>query len=288
MNQRFSANRGRTRNSVGGRRRQRRNNRNNNRINLGRGRFKNTGTPVNQINSRPNFLPTQITSNSLGFPDEMNVTLAYFNDLQLQSSVGEQQMIYEGNNPWDPDPQLGGVSADQYQVFMSVYRYCRVYSSTIEVNYNIINSDGFQCVVAPLAENDSIAYEMLASIPRSKTGRMVSVYGPSSSRIVNSASTASLYGTQNLDYDLSNQFSLINTGSSVATEPVRKWYWHVAFQNNASQNSLNGTAKVRIFYKCHFYGRKYQPNLSTVTSDGTTSIPILSAGNSTVEINDPI
>lgn len=215
-------------------------------------------------------------------------TLCYTNDVQLQSSIGEQQMIYEGNNPWDPDPQLGGRSADQYQVLSQVYKYCRVYGSAIEVNYSTINLDAFQCVVAPKAENSSVSYEMLMCMPRAKSGRIVQAGGFSSSRILNDANTASLYGIPDLDYDVSNQFSLVNAEQSTSvTEPTRKWYWHVAFQNLASQSALNGAAKVRIFYRCHFYGRKFQSVLDTVANDGDEEIPVLAPSGSETSINDP-
>lgn len=250
--------------------------------------FKNVGSTISRrVNTFHNRQPTKACmSNALGFPDELDVTLAYSNSLQLQSAVGEQQMIYEGNNPWDPDPQLGGRSADQYSIFKQVYRYCRVYGSSIEVNYNIINQEGFQCTVAPLAENDPISYEMLMVLPRSKTGRLVNAAGITSSRIVNDANTAGLFGINNLDWDVSNSFSLENTGSS-AIEPARKWYWHVAFQTNESQNILNGSAKIRIFYRCHFYGRKFQSQLSTVTDDGDDDIPVLEPGSGGITIDDP-
>lgn len=278
-------NNARARNRRGRRRRQNRNNNNNS---TRHNRFKRQGSTINRINLFQNYLPSKVCmSNTLGFPDELDVTLCYSNDLQLQSSVGEQQMIYEGNNPWDPDPQLGGRSADQYSVFMPIYRYCRVYGSAIEVNYNVINQQAFQCTVAPLAENSAIAYEMLMCLPRSKVGRLVNAEGMSSWRIVNDANTASLYGINNLDWDLSNQFSLENTGTSTAVEPTRKWYWHVAFQNNASQNTLNGSAKVRIFYRCHFYGRKFQSQLTAVTNDGDEDIPVLQPSYET-NINDPV
>lgn len=251
--------------------------------------FKNMGSSnVNSINIFRNYQPSHVVSpHSLGFPDEMDLTLVYSNDLNMQSSVGEQQMIYEGNNPWDPDPQLGGRSASEYHTLMRVYRYCRVYGSAIEVNYNVINGDGFQCTVAPLAEPSAISYEMLMCLPRSKTGRIVTSQGVSSSLIVNDANTAALYGIKNLDWDISNQFSLINTSDTAATEPTRKWYWHVAFQNNAGQNSLNGTAKVRIFYRCHFYGRKFPTVLTSVTSDGDDAIPTLEPSLETT-ILDPV
>jgi len=253
-------------------------------------RFKNMGKANNNVITFSNYQPVNATLPSLGFPDTLDVTLAYTNDLQLSSSVGEQQMIYEGNNPWDPDPQLGGQSADQYSVFASVYRYCRVYGSAIEVNYSVINSDGFQALVCPRAENASTSYEIMMCMPRCKTGRLVNANGMSSWRIQNDANTGALYGISNLDYDIANTFSVINPdGSTTSTEPIRKWYWHVAFQNNASQNSLNGAAKVRIFYRCHFYGRKFASNLSSVTSDGDEDIPVLvDVSDHEVTISDPI
>lgn len=254
-------------------------------------RFKNSIPNGNRFRrSVVNYQPSHVTSGrGVGFPDSFDVTLCYSNDLQLTSSVGEQQMIYEGNNPWDPDPQLGGRSADQYDVFRQVYRYCRVYASHIEVNYNIINGSGFQCCVAPLAENPSISYEMLMCLPRAKTGRVVNVSGITSSKLVNGASSSAMYGFNNLDWDISNTFSLINPDLSTSViEPTRKWYWHVAFQNNASQSDLNGACKVRIFYKCHFYGRKFNSTLQAVTDDGDTEIPVLVESQSPTLIQDPV
>lgn len=245
-------------------------------------------TNYNVSRSFNNNLPSHsINSNSWGFPDTYDVTLVYSNDLNLASSVGEQQMIYEGNNPWDPDPQLGGKSADQYQIFAQAYRYCRVYGSAIEVNYNIINQEGFQVCVTPRAENASSSYEILMTMPKAKTGRFVSLNGMTSWTIRNSCNTATLYGIKNLDYDIANTFSLINgEQSSTVTEPLRKWYWHVAAQCNATQNLLNAALKVRIFYKCHFYGRIYGSVLSSPTNDGDEEIPILVSTPETI-IEDP-
>lgn len=273
-----------------GRRRRNRRGGNQNNISLRRNRFKNLGKSNNNIVSMyNNYQPTyMLNDRSVGFPDSLDVTLCYYNDLQLQSSVGEQQMIYEGNNPWDPDPQLGGRSADQYSVFASVYKYCRVYGSAIEVNYSVINSDSFQCLVTPKAENASSSFEILQCMPRSKIGRIVQAQGINSSLLKNDCNTASLYGIPNLDYDVANLFSLTNTeGSTAVTEPTRKWYWHVSFQNVASQNSLNGAAKIRIFYRCHFYGRKFASVLTTVTDDGDDDLPILAPSLETL-VDDPV
>lgn len=280
MNRNFNKRGFRSRKSRGGRRSR----------NLRKAGFKNAGSlPQRNIRRITNYLPTHGRATAgVGFPDTYNVTLCYSNDLNLASNVGEQQMIYEGNNPWDPDPQLGGRSADQYQVFAQVYKYCRVYGSMIEVNYNCINSDAFQCTVVPLADNPSISYEMLMCLPRAKTGRIVTTSGISSSMIVNDANTASICGIRNLDYDIGNTFSLHNVDqSTTVTEPARKWYWHVAMQTNATQNSLNGACKVRIFYRCHFYGRKFAANLQSVTNDGDDEIPVLVESNTPVIIEDP-
>lgn len=275
MNRNFNKRRNITRRSRGGRRNR----------SFRKAGFRNNGSKIRNVH---NFQPTHSSATGVGFPDSYDVTLCYSNNLQLASNVGEQQMIYEGNNPWDPDPQLGGRSADQYSVFQQVYKYCRVYGSKIEVDYNIINSDAFQAVVAPLVDNPSISYEMLMCLPRSKVGRIVSVGGITSSKLVNDVNTAAICGLGNLNYDIGNTFSLINADQSTAvTEPTRKWYWHIAFQTNATQQALNGSCKVRIYYRCHFYGRKFQAVLNEVTSDGDMTIPTLVQSDDPTIIDDP-
>lgn len=250
--------------------------------------YRNLGKQNNNVTTIvQNYQPIHTVLPGLGMPDELDVTLCYYDDLNIASGLSSNQMTYEGNNPWDPDPQLGGRSADEYVALSRLYRYCRVYGSAIEVNYAIINSDSFQCVVTPKAEKYSMSYEMLMCMPRSKSGRIVSPSGTTSWTIRNDCNTASLYGIPNLDWDINNQFSLFNPDLSTSvTEPVRKWYWHVAFSTVATQNSLNGAAKVRIYYRCHFYGRKYDANLTSVSNDGDEDIdPLLPSG--TTLISDP-
>lgn len=252
--------------------------------------FKRRGSGlVNRVRVCNNFLPSKSMNNEAhGMPDEMYMNLAWSVGTNLQISGAQGAFVFEGNNPWDPDPQLGGTSAQEYQLMINHYRYCKVYGSAIQVNYTCINQASFSAVVVPRTVNVGMTYDVVKSLPRAKVGPLVVNTGTSSARITNDANTAALYGIPDLDYDTNHDWDLDNGESgTTVTEPPRKWYWYIYFSAAASQAVMNGSAEITIVYRCKFYHKRYLDSLQTVTGDGDVAVTEM-LSRTTKDITDPL
>ena len=244
-------------------------------------RYKNRkNLKLNRNRQIPNERPSIGLVNSLGMPDDLYVDLVWAGIVDMQTVTAQVSVMYEGNNPWDPDPQLGGTSARDYQILQLLYRYCRVYASEIEVTGTIVNGNPFELAVFPMNKSVGVSYDLAMTLPRVVRSKPLTESGITSTRLVNYCSTRSIFGIENLDYDLDHNYDLDNSenGTSV-TEPNQRWFWYIYASSNGSQSGINCALNVQIRYKCKFFSKIYHNTLSTVSSDGDISLPPMVVSN---------
>jgi hypothetical protein len=241
---------------------------------------------IDTVRRKQNVTPAVMRAPlSFGMPDVLHVDLLWSGIVNMQTSTAQIAAMYEGNNPWDPDPQLGGTSARDYQILQLMYRYCRCYGSEIDVSACIVNGNGFEVSVAALNKSTGVTYDLLQTLPQFMRGRHLTDGGITETRIKNFCSTKTLFGIQNLNWDLDHSFDLDNgeSGTSV-TEPSRKWYWYIYASSNGSQTGINCSVNVTIRYQCKFFSKKYLSSLSDVTDDGDDTLPLMTG--TTVKVID--
>lgn len=227
----------------------------------------------NNMSRQRNYRPSVYVNRfSNGLPDEFCVNLVYANQFSVDTVTNQFAFNYEGANPWDPDPQIGGESAREYGFFASAYRYCRTYGSALTADYTIFSGQPVFGVLTPTHDSRGITYTLASSLPRAVKGAAVSLGGITNCRLYNSANTAAILGYPNLDYSLEHTFDLDNgdQGSSV-TEPTQFWYWCLYFSSAAGQSGIHVTGSVKIVYKCRFYKKKY---LATLQENGDVDDPV--------------
>jgi len=214
-------------------------------------------SPVVPVNNR--FAATVLS------PDRIMVKLKFAYVLNV-SGVSAQVYTFVGNSVYDPDPLVGGTSAEGFNEWLAFYDYHRVHRSAINVEVtpdysgSAPNQSNVRIFVIPstaatwsLSTNSTASARFVKQAFLAWTGRGVA-------KIRSTMQTAKIFG---LHTNTADNFNLAGIGLS---NPTTKWYWHIIFSPmNQSVTDVKVFSQIVINYTVEFFNRKAAIALSIPT-----------------------
>lgn len=214
-------------------------------------------SPVVPINNR--FAATVLS------PDRIMVKLKFAYVLNI-SGTSSQVYTFVGNSVYDPDPLVGGTSAEGFNEWLAFYDYHRVHRSAINVEVTpdysgaTPNQSNARIFVIPsTAATWSLSVNSTASARFVKTA-FLAWTGKGLARVRSTMQTAKIFG---LHTNTADNFNLAGIGLS---NPTTKWYWHIIYQAmNQSVTDIKVFSQISIMYTVEFFNRKAAIALSIPT-----------------------
>jgi len=147
-------------------------------------------------------------------------------------------------NAYDVDPTLGSTSMAGYSEYANLYRFYRVHSSKILVEFVNQESFGLMAFVSPFnvdpGANNSAASNIALSNPRTKQLTLGPATGSSIGRITRSMTTSMIGG-------VNSQSIFDNYSAGVGSGPGNNWYWVVGmFSPSALVNGVFASVRIEI------------------------------------------
>lgn len=216
---------------------------------------------VSKNNNENNYGPNQNRfSNVILSPDRMFIKMR-FNYLFTASSTVAVEYPYVGNSIYDPDPAIGGASADGFNQWMALYEYYRVHASDLKVNVNADysgaspNYSNVRVITVPSTTATWTLSVNAAATSRFAKESHISWSGGGMCVLNNSITTCKVLGIRSNEGDM---YSLSGTSSS---NPTIKWYWHLLIQGMSTAD-LKVFTEIRITYHVELWKRKDTIELS--------------------------
>lgn len=188
-------------------------------------------------------------------PDKLMVDLVFADIQELTAGGGNtfQTYSYRGNSPYDPDPAILTVSAQNFTTYAANYQYYCVYKSTIRTTFTNLSAHAAWCYVYPYYGNASslsvnpvnAQFNMLPGVKKRWMDSNIS--GRSEVNITCSKKTNSITGQPWNDG---------NNCPTTAGNPALQWFWIIAFEtiDGTTVQSIVTTSEIR--YTVQFSGRK--------------------------------
>lgn len=187
-------------------------------------------------------------------PDRVMVKLRFGYKLAV-SGTGTQQYSFSGNSIYDPDPLVGGTSAEGFAQWMAFYDYYRVHHSKIELDVfaDYTAATPMEAVVTTyVIPTQSSSYSLTSdstNASRYVKKCHVAWTGGGYDSVSNSMDTARLIGLRTITNDM---YTLSGTSSS---NPTVQWYWQCLFRPmNTLATKLQ--VDVRVTYTVELFQRK--------------------------------
>lgn len=188
------------------------------------------------------------------------VKLRYTSPMYLKTltntSVINSMVSVRGNNPYDPQAELGGGQPTYYDNYKALYESFVCYGSKISVEFiatNTSNTIGYQAVVVPSIKqpypisagsvNGANLCEQRYSKHKRFRGSIVQV---GSDPVIKSyMSTKKIWGNSNLN----NQYDKVPTDNGTINNP---WFWNIIITNDTLTPTISCALKYTITYYCKF------------------------------------
>jgi len=159
-----------------------------------------------------------------------------------------------GNGMWDPDTAGGGGHTPGMASLGYLYKFYRVYGSSVQVN--IVNNDTddpLHVAVMPNIDGANILaaaqQDNIQGLPSCKS--MIVLNQTGQGQLYNSAKTKTLFGIKDIDD--------AGFGAAYNADPTHNWYWTL-YLFNKSANALNCEVSITITFNAEWYG----PNFVTL------------------------
>ena len=206
-------------------------------------------------------------SNVVLTPDRMFIKMRFAYIVRVSGTVA-QQYVFCGNSIYDPDPAIGGASAEGFNQWMAFYQFYRVHNSSIRVDVTpdytgaSPNYSNIRAIVVPSTTATWTLSPMAASCSRFARKGHIAWTGKGLATITNRMSTCKLLGLRSNEGDM---YSLSGTSSS---NPTILWYWHILFDGmNGSSSDVKVISEHVITYSVELWKRKDTIELSVPVVD---------------------
>lgn len=209
-------------------------------------------------------------SNVILTPDRMFIKMR-FAYLFSASSTSAVEYPFVGNSIYDPDPAVGGASADGFSQWMAFYKYYRVHASTLRVDVTADysgaspNYSTVRVVTCPSRNSTWTLSPNAMATSRFARKTHIAWSGGGYGRVSNTMTTCKITGLRSDEGDM---FSLSGTDAS---NPSVLWYWHTLIQG-MSQADFKVFVEILLTYHVELWFRKDTIELSetvqSVIKDG--------------------
>lgn len=211
------------------------------------------------------------------FSDATFVKLNYHTRLYIQAGATPKVYIYELNDIWDPDGQVGGKTAYGQEYWAALYQKFTVYGSKIYaelIGTNAVNAS--QCcdlVYWPTASSTiGSDNDFNSVIPYAKQKIIQLGSGRTNYRVKSYMSTAKICGVDKKRISDDPNFSgLTSVSSTGGASPNNLAAWFFSFQSADRVATIDCILNLKITYYVKFYGRKIP--LWNIASSGDTDFP---------------
>jgi len=167
-------------------------------------------------------------------PPRLRMNLLFQKQVIMNNSgVGYQNVRFAPTNAYDIDPTVGSTAMSGFSEYATLYRFYRVHSSRILVDF--VNQETFGVMVyVAVANSDpstgSATCVAFLTNPRTKQMTLGPATGMSSGAIRSNHSTSQMGGVSSLS--ILDEYSALTSGS-----PNNNWWWVIGTFSAANMSS---------------------------------------------------
>lgn len=185
------------------------------------------------------------------FPDRLRMKMVYDTVINVIAVGPSNDHVYRGNDVFDPNPLIGGVTAYQFhEVVRNYSRFC-VYSSSLRAD--MINDSGNVGVLMTIVPSSVIGSFLSVDVAIPQPWAKYPMICPIAARypviMKHYAASQTMLGINKIQNK-----DAVFCGNATAS-PAQQWYWHIVTTAVDGITAPTYTIRLRIVYYVEFFDK---------------------------------